>query len=66
MLTQPISKEIQKYLRQFHNLFITSKLVLQLEALSNCDNFIVIIIIYNNDALTQNYKDNNKYQVTML
>ena len=66
MLTQPISKEIQKYLRQFHNLFITSKLVLQLEALSNCDNFIVIIIIYNNDALTWNYKDNNKYQVTML
>ena len=66
MLTQPISKEIQKYLRQIHNLFITSKLLLQLEALSNCDNFIVIIIIYNNDALTWNYKDNNKYQVTML
>ena len=36
-----------------------------LEALSNCDNFTVIIILYNNDVLTWDYKDNNKYQVTM-
>ena len=31
--------------------FITNKLSLQLEALSNCDNFTVITILYNNDAL---------------
>ena len=40
-------------------------LSLQLEALSNCDNFTVITILYNNDVLTWDYKDNNKYQVTM-
>ena len=45
--------------------FITNKLSLQLEALSNCDNFTVITILYNNDVLTWDYKDNNKYQVTM-
>ena len=66
MLTQPISKETQKYLRQIHNLSITNKLLFQLGALSNCDNFIVIIIICNNDALTWDYKDNNKYHITML
>ena len=32
--------------------FITNKLSLQLEALSNCDNFTVITILYNNDVLT--------------
>ena len=45
--------------------FFTNKLSLQLEALSNCDNFTVITILYNNDVLTWDYKDNNKYQVTM-
>ena len=39
---------------------------LQPEALSNCDNFTVITILYNNDVLTWDYKGNNKYQVTML
>ena len=74
MSTQPILQKIQKYLRRIHNLFIylfiyfffiTNKLSLQLEALSNCDNFTVITILYNNDVLTWDYKDNNKYQVTM-
>ena len=49
----------------FFFFFITNKLSLQLEALSNCDNFTVITILYNNDVLTWDYKDNNKYQVTM-
>ena len=59
-------QKIQKYLRRIHNLFITNKLSLQLEALSNRDNFTVITILYNNDLLTWDYKDNNKCQVTML
>ena len=46
-------------------IFITNKLSLQLEALSNCDNFTVITVLYYNDVLTWDYKDNNKYQVTM-
>ena len=58
-------QKIQKYLRRIRNLFITNKLSLQLEALSNYSNFTVITILYNNDALTWDYKDNNKYQVTM-
>ena len=56
---------MQKYLRRIHNFFILNKLSLQLEALSNCDNFTVTTILYNNDVLTWDYKDNNKYQVTM-
>ena len=44
-------QKIQKYLRRIHNLFITNKLSLKLEALSNCDNFTVIRIFYNNDVL---------------
>ena len=59
-------QKIQKYLRRIHNLFITNKLSLQLEALPNRDNFTVITILYNNDLLTWDYKDNNKCQVTML
>ena len=58
-------QKIQKYLRRNQNLFITSKLSLLLEALSNCDNLTVIKILYNNDVLTWDYKNNNKYQVTM-
>ena len=59
-------QNIQKYLRRIHNLFITNKLSLLLEAaLSSCDNFTVITILYNNDVLTWDYKNNNKYQVTM-
>ena len=58
-------QKIQKYLQRIDNLFIPNKLSLQLEALSNCSNFTVITILYNNDALTWDYKDNNKYQVTM-
>ena len=46
------SIEIQKYLRRIHNLFITNKLLLQLEALSNCDNFTVTTILFNYDVLT--------------
>ena len=65
MSNQPILQKIQKYLRRIHNLFITNELSLQLEALSNCDNFTVITILYNNDVLTRDYKDNNKYQVAM-
>ena len=66
MSTQPILQKIQKYLRRIHNLFITNKLSLLLEAaLSSCDNFTVITILYNNDVLTWDYKNNNKYQVTM-
>ena len=57
--------KIQRYLRRIHNLFITNKLSLQLEALSNCDNFIAITILDNNGVLTWDYKDNKKYQVTM-
>ena len=39
-------QRVQKYLRQFHNTFIiTNKLSLQLEALSNCDNFTGITIL---------------------
>ena len=60
-----ILQKIQKYLRRINNLSITNKLSLQLEALSNCDNFTVITVLYNNDVLTWDYKDNNKYQVTM-
>ena len=48
-----------------HNLFITNKLSFQLEALSNCDNFTVSTILYNNGVLTWDYRDNNKYQVTL-
>ena len=44
----------------YHN-----KLSLPLEALSNCDNFTVITILYNNYVLTWNNKSNNKYQVTI-
>ena len=58
-------QKMQKYLRRNQNLFITSKLSLLLEALSNCDNLTVIKILYNNDVLTWDYKNNNKYQVTM-
>ena len=58
-------QKIQKYLRRIHNLLITNKLSLLLEALSNCDNFTVITILCNNDVLTWDYKNNNKYQVTM-
>ena len=57
-------QEIKKFLQRIHNLFTTNKL--QLEALSNCDNFTVITILCNNEALAWDYKDNNKYQVTML
>ena len=52
MLPQPMLQKIQKYLRHIHNLFITNKLSLQLEVLSNCDSFTVITILYNNDLLT--------------
>ena len=58
-------QKIRKYLRRIHNLFITNKLSLQQETLSNCDNFTVIIILYNDYVLTWDYKNNNKYQVTM-
>ena len=37
-------QKIQKYLQQIHNSFITNKLLLQAEALSNSDNFTVITI----------------------
>ena len=59
-------QKIQKYVRRIHNLFISYKLSLQLEALSNYGNLTIITILYNNDVLTWDDKDNNKYQVTML
>ena len=55
----------QKYFRQIRNLFITNKHSVQLEALSNCGNFTMITILYNNDVLIWDYKDNKKYQITM-
>ena len=64
MSTQSMLQNIQKYLRRIHNLF-TTKLSFQLEALSNCYNFTKITILYNTNVLTWDYKDNNKYQVTM-
>ena len=56
---------MKNYLQRIHNLFITNKLLLLLEGLSNCDNFTVITILYKIDVLTWDYKNNNKYQVTM-
>ena len=56
---------LQGYLQRIYNLFIRNKLSLQLETLSNCNNFTVITILYNN-VLTWDYKDNSKYQVTIL
>ena len=56
---------MQNYLQRIHNLVITNKLLLLLEGLSNCDNFTVITILYKIDVLTWDYKNNNKYQVTM-
>ena len=53
-----------KYQQYLHKLFITNKPSLQLEALSNSDNLTMITILYNNDVLIQDYK-NNKYQVVM-
>ena len=64
MSTQQMLQKIKKYLQRIHNLVTTNKL--QLEALSNCDNFTVITILCNNEVLAWDYKDNNKYQVTML
>ena len=55
----------QKYLQRIHNLFVTDKLSLQLEALSNCDSFNMITILHNNHVSTWDYKNNNKYLVTM-
>ena len=66
MSTQPMLQKIQKYLRRIHNLFITKKFLIQLEALSDCDNFTVIKILHDNDVLTRDYKNNDKYQVTMF
>ena len=57
--------ENTKHLRRIQNLFVTNKLSLQLQALSNCDNFTVIAILYNNDVLTWDNKNYNKHQVTM-
>ena len=56
---------MQNYLQRIHNLVITNKLLLLLERLSNCDNFTIITISYKIDVLTWDYKNNNKYQVTM-
>ena len=56
---------MKNYLQRIHNLFITNKLLLLLEGLSNCDNFTVITILYKIDVLTWDYKNNNKYHVTM-
>ena len=65
MLNQPILQKLQNHLRRIHYLFITNKLSLRLEALSNYDNFTVITILHNNDVLTWDYKNNNRYQVAM-
>ena len=42
---------------------ISNKLSFQLEALSSCDNSTVITILYDNDVLIWDYKNNNKNQV---
>ena len=65
MSTQLMLQKIQNYLRQIHISFISNKLSLLLEALLNCDNFTVITILHNNNVLTGDYKNNNKYQATM-
>ena len=61
MSTQPMLQKIQSiYDEIYHN-----ELSLQLETLSNCDNFTVITVLYNNnDVLTWDNKNNNKSQVT--
>ena len=59
-------RKIRKYLQRIHDLLITNKLSLLLEALSNCDNFTVVTVLYNNDVLTWDYKNNNKYQVNQI
>ena len=38
-------QKTKKYLRQIHNIFITNKLSLQLEGLSNCGNSTGITIL---------------------
>lgn len=42
---QRMVQKMLKYLQQIHEIFSANKLLLQLEALSNCDNFIVITIL---------------------
>ena len=59
-------RKIRNYLQRIHDLLITNKLSLLLEALSNCDNFTVVTVLYNNDVLTWDYKNNNKYQVNQI
>ena len=56
MLTQPMLQKIQStYDEIYHN-----ELSLQLETLSNCDNFTVITVLHNNnDVLTWDNKNNN-------
>ena len=66
MSAQPMLRKIQKYLRRIHNLLIRNKLSLLLEALSNCDNFTAITVLYNNDILTWDYKNNNEYQANQI
>ena len=53
---------LSQYCRKYKSIYDESIIYLsQLIALSNCDNFAVIAILYNNDILTSDYKDNNKY-----
>ena len=53
---------LSQYCRKYKSIYDESIIYLsQLKALSNCDNFTVIAILYNNDILTSDYKDNNKY-----
>ena len=58
-------QKMRKCLQRIHNLFMTKKYSLELEALSNCDNFTVVTVLHNNDVLTWKFKNNSKYQVTM-
>ena len=51
-----VLQKMQKHLRRIHNFLLQIKLSLQLETLSNCNNFTAITILFNNDVLTWDYK----------
>ena len=53
-------QKIPKYLQPTHDIIFKNRLYFQLEALSNCEKYIVITIYSNNDVLTWNYQE-NKY-----
>ena len=66
MTMKSFKYQLSQYCRKYKSIYDESiYFFFFVEALSNCDNFTVITILYNNDVLTWDYKENNKYQVTM-